>query len=571
MSKETFILIASAYYIFSIMLIIGVLVFINHKQKKKFKKEIEKLEREKNLIISASILSELNKVESLANNDDLKSKFDNWKERFNEIKEADLSKITDEINDIETLFIEKNFKELKNVILSTEVNLNRIKTKSDFLLEEIKEITLSEERNRETITNLKTEYRDIQRLYKDDEHSFDLIRTPIELQFENVDKLFIAFEDLMEKNEYTEVGKVVKAVADLVGNLKVVVTETKPIINLGKNLIPKKIEEVMFIESRLEKEGYSLEYLNIEYNKNEAEKKIADVFQRLNVLNLEDSLFELKTMYDYFDSLISDFEKERIAKKNFEEHVRTVILKASKLEKYNNELLRKIDDIKYSYDLSDDDAMIIFELRDELSLIRETYDRLIDTHRNRNVPYTKLSKEMDNINLKLSKAEEKLNLALRTLGSLKEDEKRAREQLEEIKKILFTAKEKVRSYKLPTIPKNYYVELSEAMQAIDILSDELDKRPISIKVLNTRVDTTRDLVLKVYNTINETIKTAKMAESAIIYGNRYRLTNKEVDFGLTKAENLFYKGSFKNSLENAINAINIIEPGIHKRLLEEYR
>ena len=38
-----------------------------------------------------------------------------------------------------------------------------------------------------------------------------------------------------------------------------------------------------------------------------------------------------------------------------------------------------------------------------------------------------------------------------------------------------------------------------------------------------------------------------------------------------KAENAFYKGNFKSSLENAINAINIIEPGIHERLLKEYK
>ena len=103
------------------------------------------------------------------------------------------------------------------------------------------------------------------------------------------------------------------------------------------------------------------------------------------------------------------------------------------------------------------------------------------------------------------------------------------------------------------------------------MSNVLSRKPIQIKVLNTRVDTARDLVLKVYNLVNETIKTARMAETAIVYGNRYRTVNKEVDFGLIKAENLFYKGNFKNSLENAINAINIIEPGIYKRLLNEYK
>ena len=165
----------------------------------------------------------------------------------------------------------------------------------------------------------------------------------------------------------------------------------------------------------------------------------------------------------------------------------------------------------------------------------------------------------------------RIDRKIKSLGSLKEDESRAREQLGEIKQILIDTKEKARSYKLPVVPKNYYVELSEAMEAINNMSNELDKRPISIKTLNTRVDTARDLVLKVYNTINETIKTAKMAETAIVYGNRYRVTHKDVDFGLIKAENAFYKGNFKVSLENAISAINIVEPGIHKRLLEEYK
>ena len=39
-----------------------------------------------------------------------------------------------------------------------------------------------------------------------------------------------------------------------------------------------------------------------------------------------------------------------------------------------------------------------------------------------------------------------------------------------------------------------------------------------------------------------------------------------LDNGIDK----FYKGNFKNSLENAINAINIVEPGIHNRILENY-
>ena len=39
---------------------------------------------------------------------------------------------------------------------------------------------------------------------------------------------------------------------------------------------------------------------------------------------------------------------------------------------------------------------------------------------------------------------------------------------------------------------------------------------------------------------------------------------------LSKAESLFEKGNFKSSLEQSIIAINIVEPGIHERLMNEY-
>ena len=569
MDRITFILIALLVWILTIILVIVVLKLINNKEKKKLKAEIEKLEKEKNMVISASMLSELNKVEALVNNDEMKEKLDDWKARFNDIKNTEMPKITETINDIEELFEEKNFKDLKGLVLKADFDLNTLKTKASFLLEEIKDVTLSEERNRETITKLKAEYREILNTYKDYEEEYEIVKNPLELQFENIDKLFSAFETSMEQNAYTEVGKIVKAIADVIGNLKVIIEETRPIVSLGKNLIPKKEEDIKNIYDKMSKDGYNLEYLNIDYNIEEANKKIQDIFQRLNVLNVEDSLFELKTMHDYFDSLYADFDKERYSKKIYEDYSRSILIKATKLEKVNNELYKKIGDIKYSYDLTDDEVNVIAEIKKEIMDIRASYDKVVDIARSKTLAYSKLAREMEIINSKLVRTEEKLNGALKTLGSLKEDELRAREQLDEIKRILSQTKEKIRSYKLSTIPKNYYVEISEAMEAINELVKELDKRPISIKILNLRVDTARDLVLKVYNTVNETVKTAKMAETAIVYGNRYRVTNKEVDFGLSKAESAFLKGNFKSSLENAISAINIVEPGIHKKLLEE--
>lgn len=571
MTREMFMLFAIGYYFLTMIIIVIVLLVISNKTKKKYLAQINELERQKNLVISAGILSELNKVESLINNDDLRKKYESWQKRFNEIKNDDISKITDLINEVQEYFETKDYANLKASIIKTEMDLNYLQTKSGILLDEIKEITLSEERNRDKITKLKAEYRNVLTTYKEDPESYSKIKTPLELQFENVDKLFASFENAMDKNAYTEAPKIVKAIDDIVSNLNEIINETKTICLYGENLIPKKIEDIKLIYKKMVQSGYNLDYLNIEYNIEEANKKIIDIFQRLNVLDVEDSIFELKTMHDYFDSLYNDFENEKVSKRLFDDYMRSIGIKLSKLEKISQELFKKVDELKYSYDLTDEEVASIIEIKDNIIDNHNSYDHIIDIFRNKTLAYSKLASEMENINNKLLKNEEKLNHTLETLSSLKDDELRAKEQLTEIEEILKDCKLKAREYKLPVVPKNYYVEFAEASLAIKEMIAELEKRPISIKVLNMRVDTARDLVLKVYNTINETTKTAKMAEMAIVYGNRYRVVNKDVDFGLTKAENSFYKGNYKICLEQAISAINIVEPGIHHKLLENFK
>ncbi len=568
MSVTTYVLIGITYYIFAIVIIVVVLNLINKKERQKYQEQITTLERDKNLIISASILTELNKVEALVNNDKMQENYNEWHKKFNEIKDQDIPKITDELIVIEDLFNDKKYKELEEKIAHAELQIYYIKSKANFLLDEIKEITLSEERNRESITKLKVQYREIVAKYNNNLDDYQEVASPLELQFENVDKLFSGFEVAMENNSYQEVGRIVKAIDDTIGNLGIIIEEAPSIILMANKLIPKKMQDIKNISEKMIKEGYNLDYLNLDYNFAEAEKKISDIIARLNVLNVLDSTFELKTMSDYFDSIYNDFDKERISKKTFEEYTRTILIKANKLEKVNNNLYKKIDALKYSYDLSDEDLKIIDVIRTDLKNIKKDYENIIGAHRSKTFAYTRISKEMELLNVRLIKVSDKLELALKTLGSLKEDENRAREQLEEIKDILKKSKERINSYKLPIIPKIYYVQLGEATDAVKEIIKELEKKPISIKKLNLRVDTARDLTLKLYNTTNETVKTAQMAEFAIVYGNRYRSTNSDIDLGITKAENYFYKGDFKSSLESSINSINIIEPGIHGRLLE---
>ena len=557
------------YILLAIAIIAVIFIIMTRHNKKRYANILDTLEREKNLIIGANILSELNKVESMINSKDIENKYKEWRRRFEEIKNVDIPFLTDNLIMIEDLFSTKKYKEIEPTLAKVELAIYHVKTKANYLLEEIKNLTLSEERNRETVTKLKGKYRNIINTYHENAESYVLIKKPVELQFETIDKLFSAFEIAMENNSFGEIAKIIKALDDSINNLDLVIDEAPEIILMGARIIPKKMSDIGSIYGKMLKEGYNLDYLAIEYNINEAEKKIADIFDRLNVLNLEDSSLELATISTYFDSIYNDFDKEKLAHHNFKETGNQIAVKTKRLASVAHTLLKKLPHIKEDYHIDDDDLRGLNIMEVTIKGIMEDYDSLVENAAKRKNAFSKLNKEMQILNVRLSKIEDNLDSILRLISSYKEDENRAYDQLEEIRGLLAGSKEKITSYKLPIIPKNYYVELSEATEAINDVIKELETRPLKVEVLNTRVDTARDLTLKLYKTTNETVKTASMSEHAIVYGNRYRSTNPRVNQGLKKAEALFFKGLFKASLEDAINTLNIVEPGIHERLLKE--
>ena len=566
MEDKTYIILGIVYLILAIILVVVVLVLISKHDKKKLQGILTNLELDKNLIISANILTELNKVGSLINNKNLEIKYNNWKERYKQIKEVDMPSLENKLNDLEALIRDKKYKDFVKDSSKLELEIYYIKSKSDFLLDEIREITLSESKNREIVTKLKKDYRDIYLKYNNSPGDYEGINNTIELQFENIDKLFNAFELSMENNDYSEASKIVKALTDNIGNIGIIIDEASSIILMGKKLIPDKIEDVKKIYDRMTKEGYLLDYLNIDYNISEAEKKLADIFDRLKVLNVNDSIIELKTILDYFDGLYGDFDKEVEAKKNYDSLSRKIAIKNKKLSAIIKNIISKIEDIKFSYDLLDEDVKVIDDLNLTIKGLQNDYDIIIENFRNKSFSYSQLYKELELINNRVSVTEEKVEQTVKFLSSLKDDEIRAREQLDEIKNILESSKEKMESFKLPIIPKDYYVELSEANDALDNMIDELNKKPISIRVLNLRVDTARDLVLKLHKNTSETIKNASLAESTIVYSNRFRYNNK-INNALNRAEDYFYEGRYSEALELAIKAVSDVNPNIYNEVM----
>jgi len=193
----------------ALVLILTTFFIIKRKQTNRYRNEINDLDVEKNKLIGVPILSEISKVKELVKTDNLKAKLEDWDTTFKLIKDDEVPKLTDMISDAEFLIDRKDYKQAVKKIAYIEMQIASLQKKSASLLEEIKIITNSEERNRALITKLKINYRELQNKFDRTIKDYGIVADYIKKHFDFLDKLFLEFENAMDLNDYVQVEKVV--------------------------------------------------------------------------------------------------------------------------------------------------------------------------------------------------------------------------------------------------------------------------------------------------------------------------------------------------------------------------
>jgi len=556
------ILLPMIIFLFAFILIIVILMMFQSNKKKKFKKEIEDLDIEKNKLISIPVLTELSKVRELVKTDDLKNKLNEWDNLFKEIKDEKIDMLTDLITEADFLIEKKEYNNAIKKIAFIEIMLKSLKLKTDNLLEEIKVVTNSEERNRSIVTKLKVLYRELQSKYERTEKDYEPIKDSIVDEFKRIDGLFKKFESYMDKNDYVSVEEVVLELDGSINKFKSFLEITPDLILMAIVLIPNKISETNTYYFRMQRDGYPLDYLNIEYNIKEIKNKINIIIENLQKFEIGDAEIELKTMLDYFNTIFISFDKERDCKEKFRENIKILKKKIEGVNKVVYDIYIQMDDIKNTYDLTDSEINKFSVINKDLEKINEDYKILYEHGKGRTFAYSKLVEELEGLNNRLIRLQDDLDYRLKSITSMKDDESRAKEQLNMIENLLLQSKTKLKEHKIPVIPNGYFIELKEAGEAIREIIKELDKKPIVIKILNIRVDTARDLVFKIYNKTNDIVKSVMACEELIVYGNRYRSVDEKINQAIDEGAMLFEKGLYKQAINVLIKAISVVDENV---------
>ena len=555
------------FAILVIIVTVVTIVLISKFKKKKMLNKLNDLDILKNEIMSIPLQNEIDKALGFAKGEQLGEKIKNYQENYDQIKKTKMTEIDDMINELDSIADSNRHTDFLEKYTLIEIELIKTRYLIKHMIEELKELTSYEDKYRGIVIKLKNKYRILLREFEGNKDLYGVFVDTISMQFENIEKRFNDFETVINENLYNEVVLVVRSLEGMIEHIGAVILELPDILVLVNDLIPSRINELHHIRQSMNEEGFSLNFMNLDYNEKEIERIENDIVDRSKVLNIDNSLIELKTILEFLDSLFKDIELEKSYKKDFDITSTSFNERMAYVKKTLSDMNNQIEDLKELYGLKNDDLKELLELNGKYDLLVKEYRSLIRKVKKQDYSYGKFNVDLNGLGLLLKQIEDNLDLTLKSLGSMQDDEERARDQLESVQELLKTCRRSIQNVKIPVVSNNYFVELKEANEAILEIIKELEKKPIIIKTLNTRVDTARDLVFKLYNTTKKIVNESFKAENLIVYANRYR-NNNDVNKSLNKAEILFYKGNYELSVKTVLDILEKYEPGIKSKINE---
>lgn len=552
-----------------ILLVIFATIVYRMFKLKVYRKEIIELENQMNAVKSLPIQSRLGRVKGIGKNmPEVLEKYNLYVKEFDDLNSFQTNDIVPLINEIDEQLYYRKLTGAKSKLHKLKEEISNYETKSQDLLKRIEVITEVENEQRLEIIKIKEKYRAASDNFANVRFKIEDFVPSIPGIFNEIDERFVVLEEMMNNQRFDEAktyaGKIEKDVDILTANLR----DLPTYISIVRKYIPKRLEEIYAIIEEMKEKDFSIEKLSAASRYNQIGDALEQTIQNIKDLKLENVGASIEKMTEDLNDLTSDLEKEQTAFHQYEEARNNCYRHIGRLDDGLKKTVSSLAELQENYLLADYKITIAGEYN-KFKPIVDDLARLTEIIESKNFSYSALIDEFNDLITRCQPFDDALIKYNELESSLRLEEKRALDELDNINIVLLEIKSEIKNKHLPMISESYKDYIDDSYQKADEIMKFIRHRPIDLKRLSEQVDAARDVIYKLYDNVHNLIVTAEMVEEAIIYGNRYRSSFLEVNTELTKAELLFRNGEYTKALSTAVDIIEKIDPGSYEMLINK--
>lgn len=491
---------------------------------------------------------------------DLKNEFDQIQDYFKRVAGL-LGECEDAILTNRLAVAKSDMAELTGILEALETDAQALNTKLD-------EVLKDESQQRSQITELKEQFRNIKGLFGQRSPQLASSVSLIQQRIEDLERAFSMFEDWMVASEFVKAKEKVTQIESELAELTELIQHLPDLFALAKGIIPKQIDEINLLYQQLKNDNVYVVHLEVKKNLDLVNEATREDLANLNRCIIKQVPEHLKENTTRLTQLMDQLRKEQLSHNDAQQALAHAAdrLKAGqmlvdRLMALTRKEAKRLGIAEMNHALN--------EHKDLLTRYDEDQVRMIRLFESRTMPSSALLVSVKDLIQDISITVDRLNQLKASVESAKSDEERATKQLMKLYLIMNEVQVKIRKYKLPNISSAYDGDIAKGYAIIQTIDKLLSESPLNIAILNASVNEAIDVVYRLYNNVNNLVGTVEMIENAVVYANKYRPFNPDLDAQMTRVELLFRNGDFTAAIKLALSAVESIQPTHYDTLIKE--
>ena len=539
-----------------LLAVLFIVLYLTVISKKRIKKQIKEIERKYSYLDALLIGQDsqyIHRLEIISHSNLLYvDKHEMFQKRFKEIYDNDDKYAEELIRQLHSLVNNKQYRNIKNVISEARKAVNILEESVNSLNDDLYSLIRLEEDSRQTILKLKEDYRLVKQIYYTNANDLELVSASVLKVFGKLDSIFQQYEDHIEKAEYDEAKNLIPTINRVIDALHKIFDELPNLCSLVMQVVPQKIEELNNQYLLLVKQNLPLYHLSILESVNSFKKEvnqIKDGIVDLKIIGLSTRCQEIIKEIDVLEVALA---KEVEDKKVFLESKDVIYSKVKALNDHFLGIIGILPEVRKIYVVEEAQEERIKALKDNIDKLWAT-KRSLDGFLNSATkqPYSVLREKLNN----LSNDYESANTALKEFKAYLDSLKSSCEEAFSMVSIYYYRTKQVehtlRLIALPDITSSYDESIQHVYQLLCDIDGVLKSKPIDVSKINVLVEELKGVANKLFDEVEEKYRDSSLAESAIVYANRDRNHQNDVNQQLSVLEQNFFQGEFEKVYEDA--------------------
>lgn len=542
-----------------VLVALFVLLYVFVISKRSIKRQIRDIERKYSYLDALLIGQDsqyIHRLEIISHSNLLYvDKHETFSKRFKEIFDNDDKYAETLIRQLNTLVANNQFKNIKSLIADARKAVSILEDSVNTLNDDLYSLIRLEEDSRQTILKLKEEYRVTKQIYYTNASDLELVSDSVNKVFDKLDGVFQEHEEHIEKAEYDDADALIPTIEQVISALKKMFEELPNLCSLVIQVVPDKIEEVSSQYHDLLSQNLPLYHLSVEDKIKDFTSRNDEIKQGILDLKIIGATAKCETIIHEIDNLEVALAQEAEDKKVFNESTDALYNKVKILDDNFLKVVGLLPEVNGIYVIDEDQKAKIDELKaniDHLWSTKRSLDGFI--HSATKQPYSVLRAKLTS----LSEDYEKANTGLKDFKAYLYSLKMSCEEAYSIISVYYYRTKQVentlRIINLPKISEKYSENIDTIYSLLCDIDSLLKKKPIDVASVNATVENLKNIANDLYDGIEENYRDSVLAESAIVYANRDRNHQADVNQQLSVLEQVFFEGDFEKVYEDA-NAI----------------